>query len=111
MIGVGGRYADGSVEVRQRVVLGVGLGLLDPSLDLAHGLQVLADPGAIRRAKLFLQAGDLLGDRVEEAGSLPQRRPAVGRAPAFAEETLENDPRVGLGGERRGRRRPREVVL
>ena len=59
----------------------------------------------------LLQAGDLLGDRIEQAGPLLQRGAAVGGAAAFAEQALEDDPRVRLGGQRRRRRRPREIVL
>ena len=40
-----------------------------------------------------------------------ERRPPVGGAPPFAEQALEDDPRVGLGRQRRRRRRPREIVL
>lgn len=80
VVGVGCRDAHGPVEVRQGVVLRVGLGLLDPALDLANGLQVLADLGAIRRAELLVQARHLLGDRVEEAGPLLQGSPSVGGA-------------------------------
>ena len=42
---------------------------------------------------------------------LPQRRAAIGRAAALAEQPLEDDARVRLGRKRRRRRRPREVVL
>ena len=42
---------------------------------------------------------------------LLQRRAAVGRAAALAEQPLEDDPRMRLGRQRRRRRRPREVVL
>ena len=40
-----------------------------------------------------------------------ERGAAVGGAAPFAEQALEDDPRVGLGRQRRRRRRPREVVL
>ena len=111
VVGVGGRHAHGPVEVRQGIVPRVGLGLLDAALDLAHGLEILADPGAIGRAEPVLQAGDLLGDRVEEAGALPQAGAAVRGVAALAEQPLEDDPRMGLGRQRRRRRGPREVVL
>ena len=51
VVGVGGRHAGRAVEIRQRVVGGAGLGLLDAALHLADGVEVLADPGAIRRAE------------------------------------------------------------
>ncbi len=41
----------------------------------------------------------------------PQRRAAVGRAAALAEQALEDDARMGLSRKRRRRRRPREIVL
>ena len=71
VIGVGGRHADGPVQVRQGVVLRLGLGPLDPALDLADRLQILADPGPVRRAELRPQAGDLVGRHgIQEAGPL-----------------------------------------
>ena len=71
----------------------------------------MTDPGAVGRAELVSQPGDLVGDRVEQAGPLLQRGPSVGGASPFAEQALEHDPRMGLGRQRRRRRRPREVVL
>ena len=53
-------YAAGTPTGRsrsgKRAVPRVGLGLLNAALDLAHGLEVLADPGAIGRAERVLQA-------------------------------------------------------
>ena len=60
---------------------------------------------------VFLQPRDLLGHRIEQAGPLLQRRAAIRRAAAFAEQALEDDPRMRLGRQRRRRRRPGEVVL
>ena len=60
VVGVGGRHAHRAIEIRQRIVRRLGLGLLNAALDLADGVEVLADPGAIGRAELLLQAGDLV---------------------------------------------------
>ena len=111
MIGVGRRHADRPIEIRQRLVGRAGFRLLDAALDLADGLEILADPGAILGSELRLQARDVVAHRVEQAGPSPQRGAPIGRAAALAEQPLEDDARMRLGRERRRRRRPREVVL
>ena len=99
VVGVGGRHADRAVEVRQRVVRRVGLGLLNAALHFADGVQVLVDLGAVGRAELSSAAGR--SRRFTESSRLarlPQRGAAFGRAAAFAEQPLEDDPRMRLAG-------------
>ena len=47
------------------------LGALNPPLNLAHVLEILRHHLAVGRAELQLQAGDVPGDRVEDAACLP----------------------------------------
>src|SRR6185369_10721274 len=47
------------VQVRQRIVRRVGLGLLNPAFDLADGFEVVADLGAITRSEFAVQARDV----------------------------------------------------
>ena len=54
MVGVSSRYAHRAIQIRQLVVRAFGLGLLNAALDLADGIQVLADPDAIARSELPL---------------------------------------------------------
>ena len=87
------------------------LGLLDPALDFANGVQIMVDLAAVAGPEAAPQAGDILGHPIEDAGVLPQFDAPFGRAAAIAEEAFEDDTRVGLGGKRRRRRRPGEIVL
>ena len=111
MIGIGGRHADRPIEIRQRLLDRAGLRHLNAALDLAHRLEILADPGAILGSELRLQASDVVAQRVQEAGPPPQRGAPIGGAAALTEQPLEDDARMRLGREGRGRRRPREIVL
>ena len=111
VVGVGGRHADRAVEIRQRVVHRLRLGPLDAALHLAHGVEILADPGAVGGAELPLQAGDVLAHPVEQARPAPQGGAPVRGAAPFAEQALEDDARVRLGRQRGRGRRPRQVVL
>src|SRR6516165_10674816 len=107
MIGVSGWHAHGPVEIWQCVVLGLGFGLLDSALDLAHSLQVLADPSTVGRSELVLQSRDLVGNGIEQTRALLERTAAFGGASALAEQALEYDPRVRFSRKRGRRRRPR----
>src|SRR5206468_3936251 len=104
VVGVGGGHANGPGEVSQRMVHGVGLSFLNAPLDLAHGVEILADPGAIPWSESAVQAGDVFVEPVEQAGFLPQRGLSFGHAAAFAEKAFENDSRMSLRRQRRGRR-------
>src|SRR5687767_12940237 len=111
MIRIGGRHADGPVEVRQLRVSSFGFGFLDAALDFANGIEVVADLRAVRCAELVLQAGDVGTNPIEQARALLELRTAVGSAAAVAEEPLEGNTRMRFGGQRRCRRGPGEIVL
>ncbi len=67
---VGGGNSHGTIKVGKVVIVRVGLGLLNPPLDFAHGFQILTDPSPIGRAKLFLEARDFLVHGIQQAGPL-----------------------------------------
>ncbi len=104
------RRADRPLQVvgQRRAVL--ALGHLDPPFDLTHRVEVFADAAAIRRAELPLEAAHVLADPVEDAAVPAQLGLAFGRAAAIPEHAFEHHARIGLGRERRGRRRPRQRV-
>ena len=79
----------------------MGLSPLDAALDFADGIEIVADLAAVAGAELVSESRDVLLDPVEQAGAFAQRGAAVRDAAALAEEALENDARVGFGGERR----------
>ena len=101
----------GAIQVGQGIVLGLRLRPLNPALDLAHRVQVLVHPGAVAGAQLALQPRDVVAHPVEQARAASQGGAPLGRGAALAEQALEHHPRMGLGRQRRGGRRPREVVL
>ena len=99
------------LQRRQRRLRRLLLGLLDAPLDLAHGVEILAHPAAVGGAEPAFEPRHVVDDPVENAGVAAQLGAArVGRA-AVAEQPLEQHARVGFGRQRRGRRRPRQVVL
>ncbi len=111
MVGVGGGHAHGALHVPDRVGGGVGLRALDAPFHLADGVQILAHPRLIGRAELLVELGELVHHGIEQAGPALQGSAALGRVRAVAEQPLEHDPRVGLAGQRRGRRGPRQAVV
>ena len=111
VVGIRGRHAGRPVEIRQLIVRRRRFRLLNAALDLAHGVEILADAHAIGGAEPALQPGDVVANPVEQAGAFAQRHPPIGRAAAVAEQPLEDDARMCLRGQRRRRRRPREIVL
>ena len=54
VVGVGRRHADGPIEIGQRIVRRVGLGLLNAPLDFADRVEILADPARSAGPSVFL---------------------------------------------------------
>ena len=86
----------------------------DPPLDLADAGQVLVELAAVALGELAPEVAGVVEDEVEDRllRSEPLREvrlPLAGRA--RAEEALEDEARVGLGGHRGGRRPPRHVAV
>lgn len=98
MVGIGGRHADGAVEIRQRILLCSSLGLLNATLDLTDGVEVLRQPGAVAGTEFALELVEVAGEGIQQAGAALEGGAAFGPAAALAEEVLEHDTRVGLGG-------------
>src|SRR4029077_11782267 len=87
---------------RRQLEVPLLLGFLNAALDIADGFGVLVDLGLVARPERILEAGELRGDRVEDALVLAQprlaRRPI--RAAAVAEQPLEHRARIPLHRER-----------
>src|SRR5439155_2006515 len=64
VVGVGGRHAHRPVEIRQRIVRRIGLGLLNTAFDLPDGFEVVAYLGAITRSEFAVQARDVFVEPV-----------------------------------------------
>ena len=111
VVGVGGRNAQGAVEVGELVPRGVGLGRLNAAFHFAYCGEVFFEFCAIGVAEVALKAGDFFADRIEQAGTLSQRVAAFLGGAAFAEQAFKDDSRMGLGRQRRGRGGPGKVVL
>src|SRR5437660_1331439 len=79
------------------------LGALDLALDLANAVEVLVDANAIGYSHAPLEPGDIAVERIEQAASAAQRSAPSGGGSAFAEEALEHNARMRLGGKRRRR--------
>ena len=93
-------HARRPVEIRERRLAVLLLRFLDPALDFAHGIEVLAHLQAIAGAELRLQPGHVLHHPVEDAGVLLELGAPLGGAPAVAEQPLEDHTRIGLGRQR-----------
>ena len=111
VIGERGGNAHRPIQVGHRVIHRRGLGTLDLPLDLANAVEILIDANTIRDAHALLEPRDVSAERIEQAGAAAQRLAARGRVAALAEEALEDDARMRLGGERGRRRRPGEAIL
>ncbi len=85
-------------------------GFLNPPLNFANVLQILADLDAILRSQLGLQTGSFLCHRVQNAAVAFDTGQAVCRAAALPEHCLEYFARVDLHWQGRGRRSPGERV-
>jgi hypothetical protein len=94
VVGVRSRHAGGTIEIGQRLIGRARFRLLNPPFDLPNRVEVLADAGAIFGAEPRLQPRDVVAHRIEQARAPLQLRPTVGRAAAFAEQTLEHDARM-----------------
>src|SRR4029450_5859381 len=105
------RYPGGTIQVRQRAVLGRRFRLLNATLHLADRVEILADARAILRSERVLKASHVLAHGVEKARSSLERCLAVGGGTAFAEQSLEDRSRMRLRRKRRRRRRPGGGVL
>ena len=98
------------IDLRQRRGAVGLLGALDPALDRADRLQVLVDRCAVLHADAPLEPVDGIGHRVEDAAvGLHLLEPRLDAA-AVAEQTLEDDARIALVGQRGRRRQPRRRV-
>ena len=104
-------HAHRAVEVGEQVVAGRRLRPLNLPLHLADAVEILLDPGPVGRPDRALEPRDVLAERVEEAGPALERGLALLGGAALAEEPLEHDAGMGLGGQRGRRRRPRQAVL
>ena len=87
-------------------------GVLNPAFDVADRLEVLAQLCAVARPEPLPQAGYLGVDRVEDAAVLLHARQphARIRAATVPEHPLEDDARIVLHRQRRGRTAPRDRV-
>ncbi len=103
MIGIGGRHAHGAIQIRQRILNRVGFGLLNPSLDLTDGLQILVHFITIIRAEFVFETFDFGGNRIKQTGPFLQRPLSILSAAAFSKERLEYQPWLSLRREWRRR--------
>ncbi len=95
-------HADGSLRHVQDSTRRLLLGFLNPPLDLADVVEIVADPRAVARAEPVLaDALRLLRDRVENAAVFLLARQPLGRAAAIAEQALEDDARIDFHRQRR----------
>ena len=105
------RDPDRAIRQRHRRLRVLLLGFLDAPLDVPDRVQILGDARPIARAERPLQPGrsaSVTESRMLRSLSQPCR-PLLRRA-AAAEQTLEHDPRIRLGKQRRRRRAPGDGV-
>ena len=88
------------------------LGLLDPPLDVAQRLEIVAHFRVVGRAEPLLKLPHARGHRIENAAVLAETRCAHARIGAVArpEQPLEHDARIVFRHQRQGRRQPRQRV-
>ena len=87
------------------------LGALDFALDLPNAVEVLVHSRAVASAHTLLELGDVPGERIEQTGSILERRPAGGGVAALAKQAFEDDARMRLGRKRSRGRRPGKAIL
>src|SRR5437016_3356111 len=92
-----------SLKVGHRIFGNPCLSVLDLALDLANAVEVLIDANTVGYPHSPLEPRDIVVERIEQAAPAAQRRAPSGGGPAFAEEALEHDAWMRLGG--KGRRR------
>ena len=96
---------------RQRQVIGNrGLRALNPPLDLPHVVEELAQADAVRRRQILLEPRNLIHHRIQDASRLLPAAAALGARAAVAEQFFEDEARVVLHRQRRGRGLPRDGV-
>ena len=102
---VGERWRDTHrpVQIGHLIVRRPRFGTLDLALDLANAVEVLIDANAVGHPHSLLEPRDVVAERIEQAGPTVPRRAPGGARSAFAEEALEHDARMRLGGQRRRR--------
>src|SRR6185436_18876827 len=103
VIAVGGRYSERAVEVRQGILRGMLLRLLDTPLDFAHRVEILAHFPAIACAQILLQTGDISPYPVENARDLAQPGATVRRTAYPAEQPVENHALMSFVRQQYGR--------
>src|SRR5439155_19752339 len=72
------------IEVGRLVVRYRLLGALDLTLDLTNAIKILIQAHAIGTTHALLEPRDVPGERIQQAGSMAQRRAPSGRSAAFA---------------------------
>ena len=98
------------VETGERLIGPAPLRALDAPFDLAHGVEILADAGAIARPEILLQPRQVGHHRIEKTAVLACLRLTLRRGAAVAKQPLEDEPGIVLGGKRRRRRSPGQGI-
>lgn len=81
MIGIRGGNADGTVQIRKLVVLGVGLRLLNAAFHFANRLEVLGNFRAVAGTQIAFESAEIFGEGVEQAGPFFERSTAFSEVP------------------------------
>src|SRR6202040_3099349 len=98
-------------KIRQRGLGHLLLRFLNAALDLPYRIQVLAELGAVAPTELPLNVRNILAHEIDHASVFAQRGELIRGGASVAKQALEEHAGVGLGGERRGGRGPRETIL
>ena len=104
-------HADGAIQVRQMRIGRLALRFLDAALHFAHAVEVAGDLRPVARPQFSLEPRDIFAYPIQKAGVLLHFGQTFRIAAAVTKKPLKHNARMSLSGQRRGGRRPREIVL
>src|SRR6266567_5990428 len=111
VIGERDRDANRPIDIGH-VIFSYGLfGALDFALDLPDAVEVLVHSCAVAGAYPTLELSNVPGERIEQTGSILERRTPGGGIATLAKQAFEDHARMRLGRKRSCGRRPREAIL
>src|SRR5438105_31404 len=97
-------------DLCSRLFHGIGHRNLDAPLNFANVIGIGIEPRLITGAEVFLEKGQLMCDRIQNARVLLPPRSSLVRTGSIAEQPLESHTRIDLCREGLGGRRPRDAV-
>ena len=98
VFGIRSGDTNGTIEIRQRLVLCVRFRLLDSPFNFPHAGEVVINFRSATRAEFAFKLRQIFGDGIKQARTFLQGGPAIFRGSTFTEQRFKDDSRMSFGG-------------